>query len=447
MKSVISSKKDDPSAKQKCELAPHSRNRERLSAVAVRNLVKPGFHHDGAGLYLQVSPSGSKSWVFRYTLDKKPHMMGLGSYPDWSLVEARERARGCRQHLDDGIDPIIQRNNEKHQRKVAQAQAAKNSRTFKECAHEFHEANKDSWRNKKHRAQYINTLTTYAFPYFGKLPLNQVNKDHIRTALLPIWKSKAATATRVLGRVREVINYGASLGYCDGLDSEQWEQLKTSLPKNAKTLEKDHHAACPHPQVGAVMKAVRGGHSSDSVKLAFQFTVLTAARSGEIRGAVWEEIDGINRIWRIPKDRMKAARPHNVPLSKAAWEVLEQAQLLQPERLVAKLQPTGLIFPNTLGTPLSDMTFTQLLRRMKLTHTMHGFRASFRTWGADIADYEHEVLEFALAHIVGDATVRAYQRSDMLDKRHQLMQDWADYVKSLEHEPLVQDLGSHKKKK
>jgi integrase len=440
MKSDSLGNEEDSSAKQKNESAPHSRDRERLSAVAVRNLSKPGFHHDGAGLYLQVSPSGSKSWVFRYTLDKKPHMMGLGSYPDWSLAEARERARGCRQRLDDGIDPISQRNNEIRQRKVAQAQAAKISRTFQECANEYHEANKDSWKNHKHSDQWINTLTTYAFPLFGKKPISQVSEDDIRAVLLPIWKTKAPTATRVLQRIRTVIRHGASMKYCDRVDSEQWEQLRTSLPKNTKALEKDHHAACPHPQVGAVMKAVRSGHSSDSVKLAFQFTVLTATRSGEIRGAVWQEIDAVNRIWRIPKERMKAARPHSVPLSTAAWDVLEQARLLQPERLAARQHPTGLIFPNTLGTALSDMTFTQLLRRMKLTHTMHGFRASFRTWGADIAHYRHEVLEIALAHTVGDATVRAYQRSDMLEKRRQLMQDWADYVQSLEHEALVQDL-------
>lgn len=415
-----------------------SRARDRFTAISVRNNNTPGYHHDGGGLYLQVSKTGSKSWVLRYTKDKKVRYMGLGPTANWSLAEARDRARKFRQLLDDGIDPLTHRDQEKLRRKVAEAEAQKLQRTFQECALECHESNADDWKNAKHKNQWINTLTTYAFPYLGKVPVSQLTRDQIREALLPIWQTKAETASRVLQRIRTVVNYGAAMGYCNGLDSEQWDQLKKSLPKNSRLLEAQHHASCPHQQVGAVLRTVRNGTSSDSVKLAFEFIVLTAARTGEVRFAVWEEIDLQSKLWSIPKERMKASRPHTVPVSGATGTLLASAKLLRPELFTADTKPTGLIFPNTIGGALSDMTFTQILRRMKVDHTMHGFRASFRTWAAEVAHYEHDLLEFALAHVVGDATVRAYHRSDMVEKRRKLMQDWADYIHSTENADLIQ---------
>lgn len=414
-----------------------SRARDRLTAISVRNLVKPGFHHDGGGLYLQVSRYGSKSWVLRYTINKRVRDMGLGPVTDWTLAEARERAKKYRQLVDDGIDPVNFREQERLHRAKTEAEAARLRRTFSECALEYHSANASDWKNTKHKEQWINTLTTYAFPVFGQVAVSHLTKDKIREALLPIWKTKAETASRVLQRIRIVINYGAAMDYCDGLDSEQWEQLKKSLPKNSKELEGEHHASCPYNQVGAVLRTVLAGTSSESVKLGFAFIVLTAVRSGEVRFAVWEEIDEQNRLWIIPKERMKAGRPHSVPLSAAAWAVLEQAKKLRPDLQKPNESLTGLIFPNTRGGALSDMTFTQVLRRMKVDHTMHGFRASFRTWGSEIAHHEHALLEFALAHMVGDATERAYQRSDMREKRRSLMQDWADHIKSVEDVQLV----------
>jgi integrase len=424
------------SVEQKNKPAPHSRARERLTAVAVRHLNTPGFHHDGAGLYLQVSKSGSKSWAFRYAINKKIHYMGLGSFPDWSLAEARERARRCRQLLDDGVDPMTQRNDERHARELAEAAANKKARTFKQCAEEYHHSHKDDWTNKKHSDQWINTLSSYVFPHFGHKSVGNITSDDIRNALKPEWKKKSETLSRVLDRIRKVINYAAAMKYCSGLDAETWTQIKMTLGKQKAG---GNFASCPHEQVGAVMKAVIASTSSDIVKLAFQFIVLNASRSGEVRGAVWEEIDFTKRIWGIPKERMKANRPHSVPLSHAAWSVLEQAKLLEPQNLLAGKKLTGLIFPNTKGTALSDMTFTQLLRRMNLSHTIHGFRASFRTWGAADTEYEHELLEFSLAHIVGDKTFRAYQRSDMVERRRQLMQDWADYILSKQDDPLIVD--------
>jgi integrase len=417
-----------------------SRARNRLTAVAVRNLDEAGYHHDGGGLYLQVSPTKTKSWVLRYTLNKSVRYMGLGSAADWTLAEARERAHKYRQLLADGIDPQTFREQERLHRTAQETEASRLRRTFAECAKEYHEANADDWKNAKHKDQWINTLTTYAFPVFGKTPMSQLTRDQIRAALLPIWKTKAETASRVMQRIRTVVNYGAAMGYSNGLDSEQWDQLKKTLPKNSKQLAGEQHPSCPYGQVGALLHAVMHGTSSDAVKLAFAFIVLTAARSGEVRFAVWEEIDLDARMWTIPKERMKGDRVHTVPLSKAALSILTRAKELRPELFTGKNKPTGLIFTNVNGGAFSDMTFTQVLRRMKVEHTMHGFRASFRTWGAAITTYEHEMLEFALAHVVGDKTVRAYQRSDMVEKRHQLMQDWADYIKSNEGVQLVRNI-------
>lgn len=404
-----------------------SKARDRLSAVAVRNLKEPGYYHDGAGLYLQVAVSGSKSWIFRYTLNKKTREMGLGSFNAFSLAEARERAHKCRQSLAEGVDPMVLRQAARDAAVAAAAEHAKSSRTFEQCAKEYHQENAGDWKNAKHRDQWINTLTTYAFPHFGRLPIGAVSLDHMRSALLPIWKTKPETASRVLQRIRTVINYAAAMGYANGLDSERWDQLKHTLPKNSRLREVEHHASCPYDQVGALLKQIRGGTSSPLVKLAFDFIVLTAARSGEVRGANWNEIDLERRLWTIPKERMKAGKEHTVPLSQGAYEVLQQARTADVE-ITPDGHPQGLIFPNTKGQAFSDMTFTQLLRRQKAPYTMHGFRASFRTWGAEVAHYEYELLEHALAHVVGDATARAYQRSDMLEKRRGLMEQWADFT-------------------
>lgn len=403
-----------------------SKARDRLTAVQIKNLNKAGFYHDGGGLYLQVSRFGTKSWILRYTLNQRKRDMGLGPLTDWTLAEARERAKKYRQLVDDGIDPIDQRDQEKARMQAQRLEAERKRPTFEECAKEYHAANKDDWKNAKHADQWINTLTTYAFPKFGKQPIENLKREQIREVLEPIWKTKAETASRVLQRIRTVVNYAAARDYCAGLDSEQWDQLKKALPKNTKAREVEHHASCPHDQVGALLVQVRNSRSSDNVKWAFEFIVLTAARSGEVRNAVWEEIDAKTKTWVIPKGRMKAGREHSVPLSPAAWEILQRARARWPKNT----EPSRLIFPGEKNKAISDMTLTQLLRRMQQPYTVHGFRASFRTWGAEIAHYEHDMLEIALSHIVGDATVRAYHRSDMVEKRRKLMNDWAIYLLS-----------------
>lgn len=395
-----------------------------LSDPAVNSKKKrPGYYLDGHGLYLQVAPGGSRSWIFRYARNKKAHEMGLGSLDVFGLSQARERAKLCRQQIAEGWDPMERRDTERAQRDALAATQKAQSKTFTACAEEYHLTNADSWKNSKHAAQWINTLRSYAIPKFGSLPINDLTKQHIVDALRPLWKTKAETASRVLQRIRLTINFSAAKDYCSGKDVEFWEQVKLALGSNERARIVEHHSACPHKMVGSLLVAVNQGPSSDIVKLALWFIVLTASRSGEVRGAVWSEIDEDGKNWIIPPERMKAERTHQVPLSKEALEVLRRAKQLFPPA-----SPESQIFPSSRGKMLSDMVFTQLLRRMKIPYTVHGFRASFRTWGSEATDYAHEMLEFALAHSVGDQTVRAYARSSMVEKRRKLMQDWANYL-------------------
>lgn len=389
-----------------------------LSDPAVNSKRKaPGYYLDGHGLYLQVGPGSARSWVLRYTLNKKTREMGLGSVDTFGLAKARERALHYRQLIADGIDPIAHRQLSRD----AMAKAASASKTFAECAHEYHTAHADNWKNVKHGDQWINTLTSYAFPKFGQIAVGGVNKSHILAALTPIWKTKAETASRVLQRIRMVLNYAAAKDYSKGLDAEFWQQVKLALGANDRARKVEHHSSCPYTEVGALLAQVEASGASSLTKLAFEFSILTASRSGEVRGARWSEFDAGYTSWSIPGERMKAGREHRVPLSARAKALLKQVKAARPDN-------SDLVFPSNKDTHLSDMVFTQLLRRLGMPFTMHGFRASFRTWGMEATGYPDEMLEFALAHVVGDQTVRAYARSDMVDKRRQLMQDWADYL-------------------
>jgi len=397
-----------------------------LSDPAVNSKKKrPGYYLDGNGLYLQVSSGGSRSWIYRFTLNGKTREMGLGSVSAFTLSQARDRARACRQLLADGIDPIANRDAARAQQAAAQAEAAAKSKSFEDCATEYHDANAEKWKNVKHGAQWINTLKTYVFAKFGAKSIDDLTKQDIVDALAPIWKLKAETASRTLQRIRLVFNFAAAKDYCAGRDSEFWEQVKLALGSNDRARKVEHHSSCPHKEVGRLLAQVDAGPSSDVVKLALRFIVLTAARSGEVRGATWAEIDDDERQWIVPADRMKAGRTHTVPLSTDACEVLAKIKKLAPPE-----SPGSAIFPSPRGKVLSDMVFTQMLRRMDLPYTVHGFRASFRTWGDEATEYPHEMLEFALAHIVGDQTVRAYARGSMVQRRRELMQDWASYLRT-----------------
>ncbi|MDQ0016462.1 integrase [Variovorax boronicumulans] len=407
-----------------------------LTITSIRNKAKkPGYHLDGRGLYLRVAPGGSQAWILRYSFLGRTRDMGLGSLADVSLARARERAQEHRIQIAEGIDPIQHREQKNIELKTTAIQLEQASVTFKACAEEYHKEHADDWKNAKHKDQWINTLTTYAFPHFGKLPVREVGKREILKALTPIWKEKAETADRLLQRIRKVINYGAAKDYCRGVDSEFWEQVRIALGANEKARKVEHHPSCPHPQIGELLAQVHASTATATVQLAFEFGVLTATRSGEIRGARWSEFDTSLRNWTIPAERMKAGREHRVPLSNRATELLWAARALQAERdaeggvSADAARASDLVFPSPRGKKYSDMVFTQLLRRLGQPHTMHGFRATFRTWGMDNTQYAAEMLEFALAHLVGDQTVRAYARSDMVEKRRQLMEDWATYIK------------------
>jgi integrase len=392
-----------------------SRRANLLTAVAVNAKKDPGYYPDGNGLYLQVAALGSKSWVLRFSLNKKAREMGLGSIVDRTLSDAREQARKYRLQLAEGIDPIEAR---KAQRQ-ANLLATMARKTFQECALEYHKLHASSWRNAKHADQWINTLTTYVFPVFGNKDVSSISKSEILQALEPIWHSKTETASRVKQRIRAVLVGAAARDYWAGHDPRLWDQVDRSLPK-AKAIKKvSHFAACPYVSALTTLLTIRKSAATDTVKDAFEFTVLTAVRSGEARGAKWDEIDFDGRRWIIPAERMKGNREHRVPLSGPAMKILERRCHLPSD--------SPLIFVSDRQKPLSDMVFTMLLRREGFDYTMHGFRSTFRDWSAEQTSFPREVCEAALAHTNKDATEAAYFRSDLFEKRRELMEAWASH--------------------
>jgi integrase len=399
----------------------------QLSDAAIRSKVKePGYYLDGHGLYLQVSKGGTRSWILRYSVDKKARReMGLGSVTDFGLAEAREMAREARRLVAEGVDPIEARRQRKSERAAALHQSSLEGKTFQQCAREYLDAHEHEWKSAKHGAQWESTLATYVFPKFGAMRIGDVGKSEIVRAMSLIWKSKAETATRTLQRIRLIFNYAAAKDYLpEPLDSEFWKQVRMALGGNSKARKVKHFASCPFPEVGRVLKKVWDSAATERVKLAFEFAVLNASRSGEVRGARLSEFDADLKGWTIPGERMKAGRPHRVPLSKRAQKIIRQALELREN------SDGDLLFASASGRPFSDMVFTQLLRRLGEPYTMHGFRSSFRTWADEATQFPHEMLEFALAHVISDQTVRAYARSDMLEKRRELMNSWADYIHS-----------------
>jgi integrase len=396
----------------------YSSARDRLKSLTVSRIVEPGVYHDGGGLYLQVSLNGTKSWFFRYRLHGRVRDMGLGSFLDFSLAEARERARLQRQLVADKIDPIDKRDATALQERAKVATQI----TFEECAHQYHGKKKGGWKNPKHRAQWINTLTTYAFPTIGKSKVHTIRKANILAVLNPIWNEKPETASRVRQRIKTVLDWAAAMDFYPDYPHGMWVEIGKALVQNADDSVKKHHAACPYAEVSQVIAAVRSSNSKDIVKLAFEFTVLTAARSGESRGTLWSEIDWTEKLWKIPDSRMKAKKEHRVPLSNRCVEILKEAQKLTGS---AKL----VFCHSETKKPYSDAVFTSLIRKgLGLPHTMHGFRSSFRDWGGEKTEHARELLEVSLAHLTGDQTESAYWRGDVIERRRALMEDWAKYA-------------------
>lgn len=409
----------------------YSTARDRLTPLGIKRLTTPGLHHDGGGLYLQVSvpkrqaamaggSSGTpvnKSWVFRYRLQGKLRSMGIGSFKDFSLAEARERANKLRQIVADKRDPIDER--DQRVRELALQRATEIS--FKECAEEYHVRESPNWKNAKHSAQWINTLRTYAFPKLGNKKIHNIGKAEVLSVLEPIWKAKPETASRVKQRIHAVLEWAASKDLHPHYSHAMWGQIDRYLGA-ARTGKRAHHAACPIGKAAAVITALHASDSQPIVKLAFEFTVLTAARSGETRLMPWTEYIEEEAVWRIPETRMKAGKEHRVPLPARCVEILAEAKKLTAEH--------DLVFchPKT-GKPFSDAVFTSLLHKgLKLDYTMHGFRSTFRDWGAEKTNHARELLEVALAHLPGNATEQSYWRGDMLEKRLRLMTDWEQFV-------------------
>ncbi|SMC91992.1 Integrase [Fulvimarina manganoxydans] len=366
--------------------------------------LKVGRHSDGGGLYLNVAKAGTKSWVFMWTASGKRREMGLGSYPAVSLAKARRAAAGAREAISEDRDPLSERQKEAEP-------------SFAECVDRFLASMESSWRNDKHRAQWRMTLTTYCEPIRRKR-VSEIDTNDVLSVLTPIWTSKPETASRLRGRIERVLDYAKVKGWRSGENPALWRgHLKNILPARQR-LSRGHHAAMPYDAVPSFMKRLR--QSEAVAARALEFTILTAARSGETREAVWAEIDFDNAIWSIPAVRMKAGREHRVPLTKPALQILQN---LHDTRI------GDLVFPGQKrGRPLSVMAMDMLLRRLKVDVTVHGFRSSFRDWAGEETSFAREVAEQALAHAVGDATERAYRRGDALQKRRELMEAWTAFL-------------------
>jgi integrase len=386
----------------------------RLKALQVAK-AGPGFYCDGGGLYLQVSPSGSRSWIFRYTLAGKPREMGLGSFATFTLAEARARATAQRQLLADGVDPL----QAKHSTHLARRMADASIITFDAAAAAFIAGNESGWRNAKHGEQWKNTLATYASPVIGELPVSLVTTAHVLRVLTPIWSTKTETAVRVRGRIEKVLDWAKVQGFRAGDNPAAWKgHLSEVLPKPSKVADAGHHAALAWPEVGAFMRDLRAMPGAGA--LAAELIILTATRTSETLNAAWAEFDLGAGLWVIPAGRMKGFREHRVPLSPAALAVLEKAK--------AAAAGSEFVFPGKPGKALSNMTCLAVLKRMgRADLTMHGFRSTFRDWSAEATAHPRDVCEMALAHIVEDKSEAAYRRGDLLEKRRELMGDWAKH--------------------
>jgi integrase len=376
----------------------------KLSDRKVKALREPGRYGDGATLYLVVAPGGSKQWVQRLTVRGKQTDIGLGGYPVVGLRDAREKAHANRTQAQSGADPLLEK------RRAAVP-------TFRNLAAQHIEALRPSWRNAKHAAQWGSTLAAYAYPSIGDRPVDRITRADVIGLLSPIWTEKPETARRVRQRVRAVMARAIALEYIEhNPASEGIDAALARLPR-----VKAHHAALPYPQVPAALRAVRESAATPTVKLGFEFLALTACRSGEVRGARWEEVDPDAAAWTVPAARMKGGRPHRVPLSAEAIAVLAEARGLD--------NGSGLVFPAPRsGAELSNMAFAQLLRRLGLDFVPHGLRSSFRDWAAEQTNAPHAVMEAALAHSVKNSTEAAYFRSDLFELRRGLMAEWGRFL-------------------
>ncbi|MFO1118317.1 MAG: integrase arm-type DNA-binding domain-containing protein [Beijerinckiaceae bacterium] len=391
------------------------RQSNRLTARTVAALKAPGMYADGDGLYLAVAKSGSASWLYRYRSGGKRPELGLGSLKDVSLADARLKAAEARKMLAEGVDPLAARKAEAATAAVV---------TFGDFADEVIKSLQHGWRNAKHGAQW---KTTLGRDYIGALrnkPVADVDTADVLAVLQPLWQTVPETAQRLRGRIEKVLDAAKAKGLRTGENPARWRgHLDHLLPKRRK-LTRGHHAAMPFAEVPAFMTRLRAVEGAMSARV-LEFAILTAARSGEARGARWEEIDLETKVWVIAAERMKAGREHRVALSTRAVSLLRGLREDADKDVDAN---RGLVFPGARGAQLSDMALGMLLRRMGVDCTAHGFRSSFRDWCGETTSFPREIAEAALAHSIGNEVEAAYRRGDALEKRRLLMQAWADYL-------------------
>jgi integrase len=379
-----------------------------LSPLEVRRLTKPGLHAVGevSGLCLQVKPTGARSWILRTVVGGRRSEIGLGGFPTVTLAAARELAREHLLEIRKGADPVATRL-QKRRRSMW---------TFEKVAGAYIATHKAQWKNAKHIDQWTNTLTTYAYPVFGHRHVADVTKGDVLAVIEPLWLTKNETAVRLRGRIEAVLGYAMQREYRpEGVNPAALSGL--ALPKASKVAPIEHHAALPIDAMYSFMQQLRKVDGMGSKAL--QFVAYTAARSGEVRGATWQEIDLDAAVWTIPKERMKAGKEHRVPLSPEAVAVLKS---------LPRFEGTDLVFTGRTKGPLSDMALTAVMRRMKVDAVPHGLRSSFRDWVGDRTATPNELAELCLAHTVGNQTEAAYRRGDMLDRRREVMELWAKFI-------------------
>ena len=387
------------------------RKRNAPSAVFVQPVQDKGIYADGGGLDLRVEDAGTKHWIQRVTINGKRRNLGLGSYPKVPLAEARKAAWGNAVMIREGRDPIEEKRAEKATRKRPPTP------TFAKASEIVIEMRPPSWSNAKHAAQWTSTLSTYAFPEIGAKPITDITTSDILAVLTPIWTEKPETASRVRQRIETVLDWAVAQGYRN--DNPATRSITKVLPKITRTRK--HHRALHYSEVPPALTKIRQSTADTVTKLAFEFLVLTAARSGEVRLATWDEINWRKRKWTVPAERMKARREHQVPLSSRPIEIVRQAEKLADGSC-------ELVFPGLRGKPLSDMVFTALLRRLEIPAVAHGFRSSFKDWSIERAGISWAVGETALSHNLGNSTEEAYARTKLFEQRRNLMEQWGDFV-------------------
>ncbi len=395
-----------------------------LKVAALAKTTKRKYYADGGsrGLYLAVTPGGA-SWAFRFREAGKLREMGLGPLDTVTLAAARDKALEARKLRLDGIDPIARRK----EARQASALAAAKTMTFCQCAEAYMKSHSLTWKNPKHAAQWASTLTTYAYPVFGDLPVAAIDTALVMRVVEPLWSTKPETASRLRGRIEAVLSWATVSGFRKGDNPAQWRgHLSELLPAASKakaavratTGREEHHAALAYAEIGAFLTELR--EQEGIAARALEFAILTAARTGEVIGARWGEIDIAEKLWTVPADRMKARKEHRVPLSDAALAIIDE---------MAAIRSCAFVFPGASGErPLSNMALLMCMRRMgRGDLTTHGFRSSFRDWAAERTNFPSEVAEMALAHTVGDKVEAAYRRGDLFEKRRRVMDDWATF--------------------